>query len=329
MKKELTIEFGSSNLRIYEKNVGLVFCEPNVAVYRTINSLETPVLFCKEAKEQEGKLPDNERLYCPIFMGILQDVDAQAEILQFALESIYSKVNYSQLKIILCVSCGCLPEDIENFKLVPNLIGIKEYYVAFQPQCISQLVFSNNQPQLIVDYGGGKTEVAIVLGNEILKGVKLDLGGEIMNAGVKEILKVEKNLLTSSSIIEKLKISIGSLFETDNAVTKIWAQNRATLNSNTYAIVAKDINLAFIDCHDKILMLIQAMLAECTPEIVSSISQNGIIFVGDGAKLLGIKKYYENKLKMKVRIFESYGNSVVEGASKFFKQFHSKKEYLM
>ncbi len=330
MKKELAIEFGSENLRIFEKGIGVIFDEPNAVLYKNIDGFQNPFAFCRKAVENDGKLTENEKIIFPISSGKIVDSTAQVKILQFALKKSGYEFNYyKKMRALVCISCGSQKEDIEKFKEIIYLVGIKECFFVFQPICIAQITnITPEQPQFIVDIGHSKTEIALVLNNEILKGIRLDIGGKMLNLGVKEILKVDKNLLVSNVALEKIKTNIGSLFSTDNASIKVWAQNLSTLATNTYPIYAKDINSAYIDCHDIIIELIQSFLADLSPEMVAQINQNGIIISGGSSKLFGIKKYYENKLKMKVRLLNSYGNSVIEGAKQIFKEINGNSKCL-
>ena len=324
MKKELAIEFGSENLRIFEKGVGIIFDEPNAVLCKNIDGIKTPASFCRKAAENDGKLTENEEIIFPISCGKVIDSIAQKQILQYALgKSGYDFNSYKKIKVLTCISCGSQADDIEEFREIIHSVGIKECYFVFQPICIAQTTnISPNQPQFIVDIGHGKTEIAIVLNNEILKGIRLDIGGKMLNIGVKEILKVDKNLLVSNIALEKIKVNIGSLYSTDTASIKVWAQDLTTLITNMYSIYAKDINIAYIDCHNIIIDLIQSFLADLSPEMVAQITQNGIIISGGSSKLLGVKKYYENKLKMKIKLLNLGGASVVEG-SKFLGEFNS------
>lgn len=331
MKIELAIEFGSENLRIFKKNMGIIFDEPNAILYKNIDGVLIPSSYCRKAMENDGKLLENEKIIFPISNGVVSDFMSQVKILQYALKkSGYEFNSYKKIKALVCISCGSQSDEIKKFEKIIDLVGIKECNFIYQPICIAQITnIPLDQPQFIVDIGYGKTEVAIVLNNEILKGIRLDIGGKTLNLGAKEILKVDKNLLVSNVALEKIKTNIGSLYSTDSASTKVWAQNLLTLSTNPYVIYAKDINSAYIDCHNIIIELIQAFLADLSPEMVAQINENGIIITGGSSKLFGIKKYYENKLKMKVKLLDSFGTSVVEGANQIFKGIDVNLKYIL
>lgn len=325
MKKELAIEFGSENLRIFEKGVGIIFDEPNVVLCKNIDGIKNPSSFGRKAIGNDGKLAENEEIIFPIVSGKIVDSNAQVQVLQYALKKSGYEFNlYKKMRVLICISCGSQTEEIEEFKKIIDIVGIKECYFVFQPICIAQTTnIPINQPQFIIDIGHGKTEIAVVSNNEILKGIRLDIGGKMFNIGVKEILKVDKNLLVSNTALEKIKVNIGSLYSTDTASIKVWAQNLTTLTTNMYTIYAKDINIAYIDCHNIIIELIQSFLADLSPELVAQINQNGIIISGESSKLFGVKKYYENKLKIKVKLSNLGGTAVVEGAKQLLKDFNN------
>lgn len=325
MKKELAIEFGSENLKIFEKGVGIIFDEPNAVLCKNIDGIKNPVSFCRKAISNDGKLAENEEIIFPILNGKVIDSVAQKQILQYALEKSGYEFNfYKKMRVLVCVSCGSQADDIEEFREVIRSVGIKECYFIFQPICVAQTTnISLNQPQFIVDIGHGKTEIAIVSNNEILKGIRLDIGGKTLNIGAKEILKVDKNLLVSNIALEKIKVNIGSLYSTDTASIKVWAQDLTSLTTNMYSIYARDINIAYIDCHNIIIDLIQSLLADLSPEMVAQITQNGIVIAGGSSNLLGVKKYYENKLRIKVKLLNLGGASVVEGAKQFLGELNS------
>jgi len=322
MKTELTIELGSSFIRIYKNNFGKIVDEPNVLIEKKDSKHREFVAFGNDAKEKIGKLLQDERYIFPVKEGKIVDYNACKRILDFFLHGkIGSKNLIKKSCVIVVVSCGL---DVCNLKMFQNLffeVGFGQVFLVPQVIAIAkQINQAENDADLIIDIGGGKTEIAIVTNNMIINGFAINIGGNLMDLGIIDALKIDKKIIVSTKIAEKIKINVASLYSSDTSLTKIWAQDISTNLPKTVTISSKDISNIFLEIHQVIMNAIKALISDVSMEIVTQISKRGVFYSGSGI-VAGLEKYTKLEVGIKASIINSKGESAVLGAMKFFDNY--------
>ena len=312
----ISLEFGSSNIKIFDSKNGLIYYEPSMAIVKVNKRKATIVSFGKEAYDLCEQLEEDEKVIQPIKNGFIADFHMAKLLLDKVFDTIIgARKKRKALEVILCVPTCATAYQIDEFVKLLNGCGIFALSIKPQLNCVCKLLDDDiSRPYLIVDIGAGKTEIGLTTTKNVIDAINLSLGGELINLSIQETIKEQYNIFISKNQIEHLKQSIGSLYSTDATTTKVVGQNLLDGTWNDYAVSSQDIYEAVIVCYDKIIEAIKVFIASLDNEYQEVIKKTGIFFSGLGCEITGFEKYVQSKLDLEVYILDTPATAVVEGA---------------
>ncbi len=293
MKTILAIDMGNSYISIFKKNCGIVLKEPNLIAVSGSNSNYKIIAFGNDAKKLQGKTAENVVIFTPISEGEVKSKEYLSAILKHFLEKLNIS-KFSTIKAVVTIPCGITNEAKEAYKKACFMAGIDE--VNLLPSVIAGAIGSGKnikgeETTFVVSFGGGVTDVAVINLNSILKGGTLAVGGRALDVAIASSIAEKNKILVGVASAEKIKEEIGSLFENDTLNIEISGNNLSSKMPENVIVFSKDIRNKITDYIDNCLKLIETTLNLCPPEISSDISQNGIILIGGGAKIVGLCEY--------------------------------------
>lgn len=312
----LSLELGSSHIKVYSKTEGVLLYEPTIVVAKIKNNKPTLVSFGKSAYEMSETLEDDEKLIQPIKNGVIVDFCSAKILLDGVIDAVIGDAKTrKELEIVFCVPSCATKSQIDDYVKLLNSCGISEIVLKPQLTCVANLLDTDpNRPYLIVDIGAGKTEIGLTTTKTLIDAISLTLSGEFIDLSIHEILKSKFNISVQRAEIERLKEEIGSLYSTDATTINVSAESLSDYAWNNYLISSQDIYDALVLCYDKIFEGINIFIKSLDEKHQKSIAETGIFFSGLGCEISGFEKYAQSKLNKNIYILDSPSTSVVEGA---------------
>lgn len=316
----LAIDFGSSNVWIFQKDVGLVLKEPClIAATQSDNGYIIKALG-EDAKNMQGKTDSRTIIFSPISEGVIKSPDYALELMKHLLKKSVGTIRmFTKLKIVVCVPTGITEEEKQKYISLCSSLGAKEVIAIPKIICSAYglgINISANNAHLVVDIGGGTIDVGVINLNSLIEGATLGLGGRGMDTAIVETIKDKYGLEIGALTAQKLKEDIGSLFANDNANMEATGVNITTKSPASVVVHATDVQSAIIPFFDEVVRVIETTINQLEPEISSDVARNGIYLAGGISKISGIEKYLRNILKISVFANENGENACIYGAGK-------------
>ncbi len=324
-KTILAIDMGTTNTRIYKKNVGVVLCEPTMlCVTENLGKTEI-VAFGLNAKKMQGKTNEDLEFVSPIMGGIIASLKLAESLLEYFVQKVLE--SGEKFDIVFTVPCGLKEEEILNFKNLGYTLGAGKVYLV--PSVLTALMGAGENLNkasgvLSLNLGGGTIDMAICSLNQILKGYSIFFGGNKIDEAIKLYVNQFLDMQISNQTAEKLKIEAGSLFLHDLTNCEFSGVDINTKSPKTEVVDASSLRDTLEFYFQKVYMAIKVMINSASPDIVSDLSINGIIVTGGLANLTGLENYLSKNLNLPVQICDDAFNAVVLGAGKLI----ADEEYL-
>jgi rod shape-determining protein MreB len=325
---QLGIDLGTSNTLVYLKNRGIVFEEPSVIAFDKRN--QTIIAIGKEAQKMLGRAPQYISVVKPINFGIVTDFEATQAYLTKILESIY-KEYFSFLRPIALIGIPLNLTEVQMRGVIDAGLsaGFKKVYLIEEPIAAAlggNLDIDEAKGFLVVDIGGGTTEISVISLGGIVVGKSIKIAGDRFNQAIQNYVRLKYNLIVGESQIEEAKINIGSIIGKNNYYTLRGRDAITTL--------PKEINLSSQDLREALSSNLEDLVEEIkdiiniTPaDLVGDIVNRGIYLTGGGSLLEGLDDYLERNLNVKVNKFENPLHSVVLGLGKIIENFDYYKKF--
>jgi rod shape-determining protein MreB len=325
---QLGIDLGTSNTLVYLKNRGIVFEEPSVIAFDKRN--QTIIAIGKEAQKMLGRAPQYISVVKPINFGIVTDFEATQAYLTKILESIY-KEYFSFLRPISLIGIPLNLTEVQMRGVIDAGLsaGFKKVYLIEEPIAAAlggNLDIDEAKGFLVVDIGGGTTEISVISLGGIVVGKSIKIAGDRFNQAIQNYVRLKYNLIVGESQIEEAKINIGSIIGKNNYYTLRGRDAITTL--------PKEINLSSQDLREALSSNLEDLVEEIkdiiniTPaDLVGDIVNRGIYLTGGGSLLEGLDDYLERNLNIKVNKLENPLHSVVLGLGKIIENFDYYKKF--
>ena len=319
---QLGIDLGTSNTLVYLKNRGIVFEEPSVIAFDKRN--QTIIAIGKEAQKMLGRAPQYINVVKPINFGIVTDFEATQAYLTKILESIYREY-FSFLRPIALIGIPLNLTEVQMRGVIDAGLsaGFKKVYLIEEPIAAAlggNLDIDEAKGFLVVDIGGGTTEISVISLGGIVVGKSIKIAGDRFNQAIQNYVRLKYNLIVGESQIEEAKINIGSIIGKNNYYTLRGRDAITTL--------PKEINLSSQDLREALISNLEDLVEEIkdiiniTPaDLVGDIVNRGIYLTGGGSLLEGLDDYLERNLNIKVNKLENPLHSVVLGLGKIIENF--------
>ncbi|WP_156285804.1 rod shape-determining protein [Oceanivirga salmonicida] len=320
VNKSLAIDLGTSNVLIYDKQKkAIVLNEPSVIVRD--KKTRTIVAVGSEARQMIGKNPDTLEVIKPLKEGVISDLDAARDMLYTFIKRVYGLSPFKP-DIMLCVPIEVT--TVEKRALFESVTGAKKIYLIEEGRAAiigSGTNISLPTGSMVIDIGGGSTDVAVLSLNEIVVSRSIRIAGNSLDKDIIRYVKENLNLAIGDRTAEKIKKEIGTAIELNtnqnNSMT-IKGRHLITNIPCELNITANQVREAIMPSLQKILDSVKEVLSKCPPEIATDILDNGIVLTGGGAYIKYLDEYIENNINVPVIKPEKPLESVVIGAGLAF-----------
>lgn len=321
--KDMGIDLGTANTLVYVKGKGIVLREPSVVAINNIT--KKPLAVGSEAKLMIGRTPGNIVAIRPLRDGVIADFDVAHTMIKSLIEKGGSKSSLKSPRIIVCYPSGVTEVEKRAIEEATKLAGARDVVLMEEPMAAAigaGLPVSEPTGSMIVDIGGGTTEVAVISLGGIVTSKSLRVAGDELDQSIIAYIKREYNLMIGERTAEQVKMEIGSAFKVEDEQTmEIKGRDLLTGLPKTVDVSESQIREALREPIYSIIEAIKTTLEKTPPELAADIMEKGIMLAGGGALLKGLDILITRETNMPVHIAESPLDCVVLGAGKALEDF--------
>lgn len=316
---KIGFDLGTSSIMANVDGKGIKISEPCAIAYDTFE--DRIIAIGKEAYKMIGKTPDSVSVVQPIHDGYIYDYEALEQMITFFIQKICGNRIFKP-NVVVCVPSRT--SEVER-KTVTDLIissGAARACVIEEPLAAALgagISMKEASGYLIVDIGGGTTDIAVVTRGNIAVSDSLDIAGNTFNEDICRFARRERDTIIGLSTAERVKIEVGAakFLDAELAVRAV-GKNYITKLPKSIELTSTDIFLCVREHLEKIVETVKLMLSQTQPELISDIEKNGMIITGGGANLRGIDDYFKEKFNFNVRCAKQPENCVANGLGMLF-----------
>ncbi|HPU01438.1 MAG: rod shape-determining protein [Firmicutes bacterium] len=321
--KEIGIDLGTANTMVYVKGRGVVLREPSVVAVRR----DTGAILAvgTEAKEMIGRTPGNIIAIRPMKDGVIADFDVTQAMINYFINQACPRRPMFRPVVIICIPSGVT--EVEKRAVLDATSQVaREAYLVEEPMAAAigaGLPVEEPTGSMVVDIGGGTSEVAIISLGGIVTSKSIRVGGDDMDEAIIQYIKKKHNLMIGDRTAEEVKIKIGTAYQKENnSEMEIRGRDLVTGLPKTIKITSADVKEALEDPLEIILEAIRVTLEKTPPELAADVMDKGIVLTGGGALLHGFDRRIAEETGMPVYLADNPMDCVVLGAGKILTEIN-------
>ncbi len=328
--KEIGIDLGTANTLVYMRGKGIIIREPSVVAVDTRTDRAKYV--GQEAKDVIGRTPGSIVAVRPLKDGVIADFEITTTMLQEFIKKALKGSLFSKAHVVICIPSGVTAVERRAVKEAAENAGAKKVNVIEEPMAAAigaGLPVSEPQGSMIVDIGGGTSEVAVISLGGIVTSRSVRCAGDAFDAAIINYIKKKYNLLIGERTAENVKIAIGSAFPMEQE-TEMEIKGRNLLNGlpENIRVTSTEIREALAEPLSNVIEAIKVTLEKTPPELAADIIDQGITLAGGGANIRGLDKLISKETGMPVYVAESPLDCVADGTGKVLEEIEKLREVL-
>lgn len=318
---DLAIDLGTANTCVYVKGKGIVLDEPSVVAVRKDAKGGSKVLAVgREAKMMLGRTPGNIVAIRPMKDGVIADFEITESMLRHFIRKVHNRRTLVRPRIIVAVPSGITQVEKRAVRESAESAGAREVYLIEEPMAAAigaELPITEPVSNMIVDIGGGTTEVAVISLAGIVYSKSVRVGGDKMDEAILQHIKRKYNLLIGLSTAEIIKTTIGNAYPTDTLETiEVKGRDLVTGIPKILTIDSDEIRKAISEQVETIVETVRIALEQTPPELAADIVDRGIVLAGGGALLKNLDVLLREETKLPITITKDPLSTVVLGSGR-------------
>lgn len=329
--RDMAVDLGTANTLIYVRGRGIVLNEPSVVAIN--NSTGKIVAVGIEAKRMIGRTPGNIIAVRPLRDGVIADFDITERMLRYFIQRVHRRQRFAKPRIIVAVPSGITGVEQRAVKEAGYQAGARRVYIVEEPMAAAigaGLPVHEPTGNMVVDIGGGTTEVAIISMGGIVTCQSIRVGGDELDQAVVSFAKKEYSLMLGERTAEEVKIAIGSAYNDHEEIhAEIRGRDLVTGLPKTVVISAEEIRRATAEQVNAIVDAVKTTLDRCPPELSGDLMDRGIALTGGGALLKGMEARLRDETGMPVHLVDNALDSVALGSGKCVEDFEALQQVLV
>ena len=327
--RDMAIDLGTANTLVYVRGQGVVLNEPSVVAMNTRDN--SAVAVGLEAKRMIGRTPSHIQAIRPLREGVIADFDITEKMLRYFIKKVQPR-RWARPRIIVCVPSGITGVERRAVEEAAYHAGARRAYTIEEPMAAAigvDLPIHEPAGSVIVDVGGGTTEVAVISLGGIVVAKSARIGGDEFDEAIVNWVKKEYNLLLGDRTAEQLKMAIGSAWPfTDEPNAEIRGRDLVTGLPKTVIISAAEVREALEESVQGVVDAIKFCLDKTPPELAADVMDRGIVITGGGALLRGLDVRIANETGTPVITADRPLHSVVVGSGRCLEDFDMLQDLL-
>lgn len=324
---DMAIDLGTATTLIYVKGRGIVANEPSVvAIQKDVKGGRRVLAVGKEAKEMLGRTPGSISAVRPMKDGVIADFEITEAMLRYFIAKAHDRRTLVRPRMIICVPYGITEVEKRAVRESAESAGAREVYLIEEPMAAAigaRLPITEPSGNMIVDIGGGTTEVAVISLSDIVFSKSIRVGGDKMDAAVIHHMKRKYNLLIGERTAEQVKCEIGTAYPVDQALTKeVRGRDLIAGVPKTVTISSDEIREAMGEPLVAIVDAVKVALEATPPELSADIVEKGIVLAGGGSLLRNLDVLLREATGLPVMLCDRPKEAVVQGSGIALSQLH-------
>lgn len=313
--KDIGIDLGTANILINVKKEGIVLNEPSVVAID--EDTKKILAIGKEAHEMLGRTPGKVKAIKPMKDGVIADFELTENMLNYFIKKVKAKNIFCRPRILICCPTNVTAVEKNAIKEAAERTGAKQVFIEEEPKVAAigaGIDISKPNGSMIVDIGGGTTDIAVLSLGNIVTSASIKIAGNKFDNDIIKYVKDKYKLLIGERTAEEIKKEIGTVYNANNK-DKISVKGRGLINGlpKTISISQLEVEEALNESIYEIIRVIKQVLENTPPELSADIINNGIVLTGGGSLLPGIDNLLKEELDIDVRLADSPLTCVAEG----------------
>jgi rod shape-determining protein MreB len=320
--RDMAVDLGTANTLVYVRGRGIVLSEPSVvAIDQRTNEVHAVGI---EAKRMLGRTPGNITAIRPLKDGVIADFDVTEQMLRHFIQKVHQN-RWAHPRVVVCVPSGVTGVEKRAVEEATLSAGARQAYLIEEPMAAAigaGLPVAEPTGNMVVDIGGGTTEVAVISLGGIVVAQSIRVGGDEMDEAIINWVKREYKLMIGSQTSEEVKLEIGSAHPLPEEVqAEIRGRDMITGLPKTVVLSSEEVREALEEPVSQIVDAVKSTLDKTPPELASDIMDRGIMLAGGGALLQGLDERLRQETEMPIHVAESPLTCVAVGSGRSLEEF--------
>ena len=315
LAKDIGIDLGTANVLIYIKGRGIVLNEPSIVVIDT--ETNKVIAVGEEAREMLGRTPEKVKAVKPMKDGVIADFELTEIMLNYFINKIKARSLFSRPRILICCPTNITPVEKNAIKEAAERTGARKVFIEEEPKVAAigaGMDISKPSANMVIDIGGGTTDIAILSMNGIVSSASVRIAGNVFDQDIIKYICGKYKLLIGEKTAEDIKINFANVYKPskkEKLVVK--GRNLITGLPDSIELTQEETKEALDDDLNRIIKSTKNVLEQTPPELSADIVEKGLVLTGAGAKLTGLVDLLEEELTIPILIAETPLTCVAEG----------------
>jgi rod shape-determining protein MreB len=333
---DMAIDLGTANTLVYVRGRGVILSEPSVVAVKTdLRRGPRIVAVGTDAKKMLGRTPDNIRAIRPMKDGVIADFEVTEAMLKHFIFRIHRRRHLVKPRIVICIPSGITQVEMRAVRDAAKSAGARDVYLVQEPIAAAigaNLPITEPTSSMIVDIGGGTTEVAVISMSDIVYSKSLRVAGDKIDSAIIRYVKQKYSLLIGERTSEMIKMMIGSAChenEEDEEIIEVKGRDLIAGIPKIIGLRSGEVVEAIAEPVRAIVETIKTALEQTPPELAADIVDNGIVLTGGGSLLRNLDELIRRETGLPVIVADDPLSTVVVGSGMVFEHFDLLKEVLV
>ncbi len=331
MSNDIAIDLGTANTLVYRKGVGIVIDEPSVVAVSSDN--KKIIAIGKDAKAMLGKNPDQVKVIKPMKDGVIADFQVTEQMLRNLILRAQKKRFLIKPRVLVCVPSGITEVEKRAVRDSALHAGAREVHLVSEPVAAAigaELPIQKPQGNLVMDIGGGTTEIAVISLSHIVVHSSIRVGGDKMDQAIVNYLRKKKNIFVGIQTAERIKMGVGSAHTLETEL-KMEVRGRDIITGYpiTVEVTSEEIRESLAETVSLMVDAVKRLFEKTAPELAADIAERGIILTGGGAQLKGLDRKLQEAVDLPVHVMTAPLLCVLKGCGAVLDNLDDYKEVLI
>ena len=329
--RDMAVDLGTANTLVYVRGRGVMLNEPSVVA---LNSQTRQILAVgTEAKRMLGRTPDAITAIRPMRDGVIADFESTEQMLRIFIQRVHRRRYFTKPRLVVCVPSGITSVEQRAVKEAGYQAGARRVYIIEEPMAAAigaSLPVHEATGNMVVDIGGGTTEVAVISLGGIVTSMSIRTAGDDLDAAIISWFKKEYSLMLGERTAEEIKVELGSAFPLpEEPEAEIRGRDLISGLPRTITVSSAEVRQAMEEPLHSIVDAVRSTLDKTPPELAGDIMDRGLVLTGGGALLRGLDERLRHETGMPVHVADDPLHSVAMGAGKCVEEFEALQQVLV
>jgi rod shape-determining protein MreB and related proteins len=329
--RDMAVDLGTANTLVYVRGRGVLLNEPSVVALNT--QTHEILAIGHEAKRMLGRTPDSITAIRPMRDGVIADFESTEQMLRLFIQQVHRRRYFAKPRLVVCVPSGITSVEQRAVKEAGYQAGARRVYIIEEPMAAAigaGLPVHEATGNMVVDVGGGTTEVAVISLGGIVTSLSIRTAGDDLDQAIVTWFKKEHSLLLGERTAEQIKVELGSAFpRPDEPDADIRGRDMVSGLPRTVTVASAEVRRALEEPLNAIVDAVRTTLDKTPPELAGDIMDRGLVLTGGGALLRGLDDRLRHETGMPVHVADDPLHSVALGAGKCVEEFEALQQVLV